>query len=161
MVVGESHPIPGTLYQVTVAPPNTGTFLDDGGVYFAASGAALTRVASAPATGQYSVSAVGLYTFAAADTTLTVLITYTYTSTAAAIGYSAVLANQLMGVSPVFKLVLNNLFNAQVLTLELYAVTSEKLSMGFKNTDWSVPEFDFMAYTNAANNLGKLSLTTL
>lgn len=157
--VGESHVIPGTPFQVTIAPPASGTFLDDGGVVNSVTGINLQRVASGPTTSQYSVNlSTGVYTFATADTGNTVAITYTYTL--ASTGFSAVLANQLMGSSPAFKLVLSNTYNGNQITLELYQVTSEKLTMDFKNTDWSVPEFDFQAYTNAANNLGKLSLST-
>lgn len=157
-VTGEAHTVPATPYQVTIAPPGSGTFLDDGGVVNGATGITLQRVASGPATGQYTVTAGGQYTFAAADTGVSMQITYTYTTSTA--GYSATLANQLMGSAPTFKLVLSNTYNGNQLTLELYSVISDKLSMGFKNTDWAVPEFDFSAFTNAANNLGKLSLTT-
>lgn len=153
----ESHTIPGTPFQITIAPPSSGTFLDDGGVVNAATGATLQRVASGPTTGQYS-EAAGVYTFATADATNVVLITYTYIVAAA--GFSAILANQLMGSAPIFKLVLSNTFNGNQLTLELYQCISDKLSLDFKNTDWSIPEFDFSCFTNSANNLGKLSLTT-
>jgi hypothetical protein len=78
LVDDESHPIPATPFQVVVT--GAATFLRDRGVTDA--GVPLTRVASSPATGEYSVdSLTGTYTFAAADTGDTVLISY---STAAA-----------------------------------------------------------------------------
>jgi len=158
MAVSESHPIPTTPFQVTIAPPGSGVFLDDGGVVNSATGVVLQRVASGPITGQYSVNAsTGVYTFASVDTGQVVLISYTYTTATG--GYSALLANQLMGTAPIFKLVLNNTFNGNQLTLELYQCISDKLALDFKNTDWSIPEFDFSCFTNAANNLGKLSLS--
>ena len=157
--VNEAHTVAAaTPYIVTITPPNSGTFLDDGGVVYATTGVALQRVSTAPAQGEYSVTTAGVYTFNASDTGVDVQITYTYTVTTG--GYSAVIANQLMGAAPYFKLVLTNSYNGNQLTLELYQVMSDKLSLGFKNTDWSIPEFDFSAFTNAANNLGKLSLTT-
>jgi hypothetical protein len=158
--LNEAHSVPAsTPYTVVIAPPGSGTFLDDGGVVYA-TGALLQRVATPTVAGEYSVNtSTGTYTFYSGDASAAVLITYTYT--VAAVGYSAVLANQLMGSAPIFKMVLTNTYNSNQLTLELYQVMSDKLSMGFKNTDWSVPEFDFSAFTNAANNLGKLSLTTL
>src|SRR5450755_3749696 len=58
-VIDYAAPVP-----TTPPPPSSGTWLSDLGVQTAA-GVSLTRVASAPATGQYSVSA-GVYTFAAA-----------------------------------------------------------------------------------------------
>jgi len=159
--LNEAHSVPGvSTYTITITPPSSGVFLDDMGVVYSATGIVLQRVTSVAAAGQYSVNlATGIYTFFSADASAAVLISYSYTVAAA--GYSAVLANQLMGASPIFKIVLSNSYNNNNLTLELYQVTSSKLSLGFKNTDWSVPEFDFQAFTNAANNLGKLSLTTL
>ena len=67
--------IPATPYQVTPTPPSSGTWLKDQGVIDAATGRPMTRVASAPAAGQYSVAA-GVYTFAAADAAKTVYINY-------------------------------------------------------------------------------------
>lgn len=52
-------------------------FVSDGGVKYTG-GAALTKVTSAPSTGQYSVSTAGLYTFAAGDAGQNVTLTYSY-----------------------------------------------------------------------------------
>lgn len=71
----EAYTIPGTPYQVSVVNANSAIFSDLGVVY--AGGAALTKVGSAPAAGQYSVAA-GVYTFAAADSGKAVSITYGY-----------------------------------------------------------------------------------
>jgi len=157
----EAHSIPAsTPWQVTIATPGAGTFLDDGGPVYAATGARFQRVASAPATGQYTVNlATGIYTFTTGDASAAILISYTYTI--AASGFSSVLTNQLMGQSTIFKLVLNNQYNNLNFTLELYQVTSTKLTMGFKNTNWSVPDFAFACFTNSANQLGKLSVANL
>src|SRR5438105_8592910 len=77
-ITGEAATIPGSPFQVTVA--NGATFSEDCGVLDLTSAKYLTRVASAPATGQYSVNtATGLYTFAAADTTHNLQISYLYT----------------------------------------------------------------------------------
>lgn len=78
LVDDESHVIPSTPFQVTVS--GAATFLRDRGVTDA--GTPMTRVPSGPSTGEYSVNEItGIYTFAAADATDTVLISY---STAAA-----------------------------------------------------------------------------
>jgi Phage gp6-like head-tail connector protein len=76
VVQNEAQTIPGTPYQVTVEAPY-GNFAVDQGVNFTG-GAALTKVASAPAAGQYSVDAAGKYTFAAADTAKPVQISYSF-----------------------------------------------------------------------------------
>lgn len=73
----EQHTIPGSPYQVTVA--NTTSFIDDG-VFYVATGQQLTKVASSPTQGQYTVTSGGLYTFAAADTGQVVEINYTSTA---------------------------------------------------------------------------------
>lgn len=161
VALNENHSVPASsAYTITIAPPTSGTFLDDGGVVYATTGILMQRVSSVTAVGQYSVNlATGVYTFYSGDASASVNITYSYTEST--VGYSSVLANQLMGSSPVFKVILNNQYNGNNLTLELYQATSTKLSLGFKNTDWSVPEFDFSCFTNSANNLGKLSLTVL
>lgn len=71
--IDEAWTIPGTPYQVTV----NGYWLADFSVTYASTGIALTKVSASPTVGQYSV-ADGVYTFAAADTGVGVLISYSY-----------------------------------------------------------------------------------
>ena len=85
---------------ITFLIPNAGTWVADLGVRNA-SGVPMTRVASAPATGQYSVSA-GAYVFAAADTALVVYINYQYTATST-VAKKSTLTNPLLGYAPSFK----------------------------------------------------------
>jgi hypothetical protein len=61
----------------TVSLNNAATFIRDGGVVHA-NGTPFVLVASAPAAGQYTVSAAGVYGFNAADNTQTVTITYQF-----------------------------------------------------------------------------------
>jgi hypothetical protein len=75
LIANEAAVIPATPFQVTALAPQ-GIFAADVGVTKA--GAAMTAVATSPATGQYSVSAAGVYTFAAADTGSAVLISYSF-----------------------------------------------------------------------------------
>ncbi|MFX7021362.1 hypothetical protein ABTI29_21025, partial [Acinetobacter baumannii] len=77
------------------------TFVKDLGVTDAKA-IPLKRVASAPATGQYSVdAATGAYTFAAADAGKTVFISFKYTATVAG-AKSGVVSNLDMGYTPEF-----------------------------------------------------------
>jgi hypothetical protein len=70
----EAKTIPAsTPWQLTAN--NAATFSCDHKVSFS-SGTALTRVASTPAAGQYSVSSAGVYTFASADASKAVNVTY-------------------------------------------------------------------------------------
>lgn len=148
----EAGTIPGTPYQITVA--NSATWITDLGVRNATTLIPLVRVASAPATGQYSVAA-GVYTFAAADTTLAMQISYVYTI--AGSGESITLANQLIGAAPTFKNVLTQAYNNQRQTLVLNACVAGKLSGGTKTEDFFAPEIDFDAMADASNNIGTWS----
>lgn len=152
MAINEAGTIPGTPYAVTVT--NSATFVDDLGVVFTATGLPLTKVASGPTTGQYSVSA-GVYTFAAADTTLAVLITYTYTTTG---GQKFTISNNLLGESPVFQLTYQTSYADVVpFFLQFNRCISTKLAMAFKLEDFMMPEVDFSIFADASNNIGTAS----
>lgn len=154
----EAHAVPTTPYQVTITPPSSGVFATDLGVLYAATGIALTRVASGPAAGQYSVNTgTGVYTFAAADTGANVLISYEYTATSTST-YKIPFANVLMGSAPTFIAELSLPYNGHQLNIHLNNCVSSKLSLPFKNEDFSVQEFDFMALADAGNNIGTLSI---
>lgn len=78
--------IPTTPFQITVTPPNSGTFTRDLGVINTATNKRFVPVTSSPAAGQYSVnSSTGVYTFASADnvSAIKVWINYEYTATVA------------------------------------------------------------------------------
>lgn len=154
----EAGTIGTTPYQVTVA--NSATWTTDLGVVFAATGVRLTRVASGPTTGQYSVAA-GVYTFAAADTTKGVLIDYIYTIPTT--GQLITVTNQLLGAAPVFKPVMSMNYQnpsgaAQQMCLSMNAATSSKLSLATKLEDYVMPELDFSCFVDASNTLCTLSL---
>ncbi|MFW2396607.1 hypothetical protein ACN4GL_00395 [Burkholderia pseudomallei] len=147
----EAGTIPGTgPYTVTVA--NSAGWVTDLGVKYAATGLPLTRVASAPATGQYSVAA-GVYTFAAADTGLAVAISYTYTPTSNTVGETVTMTNQLLGTAPSFKSVVSQVFNGERVTL-----IATKYTFSTKLEDFNIPEFDFSAFVDSSNTLGTICL---
>lgn len=149
--------IPTTPYQIVVTPPNSGSFVTDLGVINASTGLPMTRVASAPATGQYSVSA-GTYTFAAADTGLGVLISYEYSATSTSAKYGSI-SNQLMGYSPFFMCELSNSYQGKSLLLKFNRCTSSKLALPFKNEDFMMPDFEFEAMADDAGNIGTWAST--
>lgn len=142
--------IPSTPFTITVVPPSSGTFLADLGVRDS-NGLPMIRVASAPATGQYTVSAVGLYTFAAADTTKTVFINYEYTATSTTAIKSTV-QNVLMGYAPTFKADFYMPYNGKSLILTLPQCISTKLTFATKLDDFQIPEFDFSGFADSAGN---------
>jgi hypothetical protein len=156
----EAGTIPATPFQVTVA--NAAAFFMDLGVYDAITGNPYVQVASGPTTGQYSVSAGGVYTFAAADTTKQVLINYLYSSTAGSgSGGTITLSNQLMGSAPQFQLVLSQLYKAKSFTLILFACTAEKLSLPLKQDDHLVPELSGQAFANSAGQIARMTSTSI
>lgn len=147
----EAGTIPGTPYSITVV--NSATFATDLGVIYSATGLPLTRVASTPATGQYSVSA-GVYTFASADTTLGVKISYNYTATG---GETLTIANQAMGVAPTFSTVLSIPYNSQKMTVTLNACVTEGISLNTALEDFTKQPFSFSAFVDASQTLGTIS----
>ena len=151
--VGEAGTVSATPFTVTVA--NAATFDTDLGVVYAATGAPLTRVASAPAQGQYSVAS-GVYTFNAADTGAAVLIDYLYT--AATGGANVALSNQSMGTTLTFMGVFSTTASGKNVTLKLNLCTSSKLSLQTKIEDYTIPELDFEVMADASNNIGTLSV---
>ncbi|MCE9561887.1 MAG: hypothetical protein K8U57_07520 [Planctomycetes bacterium] len=150
--VNESGSIPTTPYQITVA--NSSGFLTDLGVFNATTGVQLTRVASGPTTGQYSVSA-GVYTFAAADTGLALVINYSYSTNSGATKIT--LANQLQGSAPTFQINLAETYNSKVLNIQLNANVASKLSFPFKNQDFVVNDFEWQSMADAAGNIGYIT----
>ena len=146
---GEAGTVPGAPgYTVTVA--NAANWQEDYGVVYAASGLPLSKVASAPSAGQYSVAA-GVYTFNAADASKPVLISYTYTI--AGTGQLLTLANPLMGTTPTFQAQLYTSFQGKPCNVKLFNCVSTKLAFATKLEDFVIPELDFDIFANAAGNV--------
>lgn len=151
-VIDATGAIPTTPFQITAAPPSSGTFVQDLGVRDASTGVIYTRVASAPATGQYSVSGAGVYTFAAADTGKSVIYSYEYT--AATGGQLFTLTNDLMGYTPSFSMILQEKYLGQTFVLKFNRAVSGKLALPLKNDDFGISDFEATAFTDAADVLG-------
>jgi hypothetical protein len=151
--VNELQSIPSsTPYTVTAA--NSATWQTDLGVVYASganAGIVFTKVASGPTQGQYAVAS-GVYTFAAADAGASVWLNYSYTAASGA--QKITLTNQLMGSSPTFQVNLAETYNSKVFNLQLNACVSDKLSLPFKNSDWTISELDFAALADATGTIG-------
>lgn len=148
--------IPATPFTITPTVPSSGTWAADLGVRNA-SGLPMTRVASAPASGQYSVAA-GVYTFAAADTGLKVFINYQYTATSTSATKLNVV-NQPMGYAPSFKLDLYLPYGGKQLIVTLPKVISTKMALAAKNDDFTVPDLDFEAFADDAGNVLTMAMS--
>jgi hypothetical protein len=155
MATGETD----TVASGAVTVANSASFVEDYGVFYAASGTQLTPVTSSPVQGQYSVSS-GVYGFNTADNGASVLIYYSYNVSS---GNKISLANQLAGPLPMFEVALKETFNyygtSKDLIVKLNACVSSKLSLPFSNQKFTVAEFDFQAIADAANNIGTISLS--
>ena len=158
--VAESQVV-GSVVANQVTVTNNGTFAQDLGVSNSTTGNPLQRVASAPVgAGNYSCNeTTGVYTFNSTSNAATVLISYNYTDTGN--GSNIVITNQLLGSAPQFLVVLTETFQTNKLTLQLNACMSSKLTLNSKLEDFWVQEFDFEAFADAANNVGKLSVENL
>jgi hypothetical protein len=149
-------PASGTFTVATTA-----NFSTDLGVVYQSSGLPLKRVASAPTVGQYAVNvSTGVYTTNATDNTIPMYVSYANTSTT--VGKVATLVNQAMGAAPVFSAVLSVPYGAggTVLTYKFFQAVSTKLSLGFKNEDFTIPQFDMEFFADAAGNVFQSSFST-
>jgi hypothetical protein len=148
--VQEAHTIPAsTPYTVTVTG-SANTPLTDLGVQYSSTGQKFTKVASGPTVGQYSYSA-GVYTFAAADAGLAVLISYEDTLTT---GRILTVNNHVQGFGPALEMILSLPY--QELTagvpnyVHFYSAKVNKLGMPLKRADYLICDVEGECYANAA-----------
>lgn len=156
-----STAIPATPFTITPTVPSSGTWNGDLGVVNAATGVAFTQVASAPAAGQYSVSA-GVYTFSSADhvSAINVIISFTYTW-ASAPGQNLTIANQDIGTTPTFQLDYKTALYGATYYIRLFNAIGSKFALAHKITDFAMPEYDFEFFANASQQIGIISLATI
>ena len=150
-----------TTQAVTFANTANGTFTDDLGLYYAVTGNALIKVTTgSPATGQYKVSAVGVYTVASADTAANaasgLVLAYTYQPTSATRVVQSINNTAFpMGAAPVFQIIHDIPYTSGSTNVgfKIYSAMSNKLAMTFKNEDFTVPEIDFTLFANSAGKV--------
>lgn len=140
-----------TTYTITVT--NAANFASDLGVIDKATGSLMQKVASAPIAGQYSVSSSGVYTFASADASKHVLISYQHNVTGS--GNTIIIAQQLIGTAPKFKCVLSTKYDGQQIDLQLNACVATKLSFATKQEDFAMPDFEFSAFADDSGEVGR------
>jgi len=148
---GTAGAIPATPFQLTVA--NGATFKEDLGVVCVETGVQFTRVVSAPAAGQYAVSAAGVYTFASADNVSGLHVAISYSYTVAASGKTIAYANQLMGAGTVIGVAMFNTFRGKSFGLRMNAATLTKHSLPFKNDDYAIQDIEYEAFADGAGNV--------
>lgn len=141
--------IPATS-PYTVSVTNSAHFIQDGGVRYSGTGKILNVVSGSPTTGQYSVSA-GVYTFAAADEGLGVVITYSYSSSTD--GQTFTITNTAMGSGPIVGIQLlfpyeAASFGALDRGIFLPNVRFGNLSLATKLDDYTEENTTFQAFAN-------------
>lgn len=156
-VTGEVLTIPDTPGPYTVVTAAGFNFHANLGLVWKDTGAKLDRVADSPATGQYSlVEATGTFTFAAADKLKQAKADYLKISSL--VGKTVTIVNQEAGLSPSFMAILYGTFEGQSVVQILNKCRSSKLSLPYKTGSFSIPEFDFSASGNNADEIGLMSL---
>lgn len=149
MAWNEAHSVPAvSTYTVTVT--NSAHFVYDYGVIYAATGLPFVPVASGPTQGQYSVSA-GVYTFAAADASAAIVISYSYTNATQGVTYS--LTQQLMGSSPTFELVVIAPYQQTWASFHFLNCKCTSLSFATKIDDYAMMDLEFAVFANPAGQV--------
>jgi len=157
--------IPTTPFTITPTVPSSGVWAADLGVTVAALGtntalsvgSILTRVASAPTTGQYSVAA-GVYTFSTADNAAGMKVNINYQYTVAATGQKSTVVNALLGSIPTFQTDIVVPYNGQQVTFSFPNCAAGKFSIATKLDDFAIPSLDIDAFANAAGTVFSYSL---
>jgi hypothetical protein len=148
-------------FAPAVVVSNSVNFLVDLGVRYAATGNPLSLTTAALAAsagiGNYALTASGSYAFSAADASTALLFDYAYTTTS---GETVTGNNLLMGSSPRFIMTFSNVYESLTTTLRLFACASTKLSFATKIDDYVIPELDFSAYANAAQQVYEFTSAT-
>jgi hypothetical protein len=139
------------------------------GVYYTLTGLYLTQVASGPAIGQYSFNAAtGTWTFNSGDTAANaangITVAYSWIPTVPSGRLIQSINNNAfpMGSAPLFEIVHNIPYGTGGTdsTFKIYAAMASKLSFGFKNTDFTVPDIDFTMQANSAGKVFDIILYT-
>lgn len=118
-------------------------FKENLGVLDLTTGKWMSRVASAPATGQYSlVETTGTYTFAAADVAHNGMVSYSYTS--AAVGKTITLNNQPMGQSTPYVLACYDVYNGKPFGFRFPAAHVPKIGIVMKAEAYTEQDLDFI-----------------
>lgn len=149
-----------TSVAITPTAPfgGTSTFVADLGVQDG-NGVPYIRVSSSPTGGQYSLSG-STYVFGTQSSGNTVFISYQYSnSTSPPNGKNLIINNIPMGQTPVFSCQFYNSRKGHTYWRKFHACTATKLSMDFKNDDFSIPDFEIGAFADSNNVVQSMSFS--
>lgn len=94
--------------------------------------------------------------FATVDEGLAIQYQYDYIVNT---GKTVEIKNAMMGSAPVFEVQFYAALDKVPLTIVLNNCTSEKLTMNFKNEDFTIPDFSFSAFSDSADVVGHIYLS--
>jgi hypothetical protein len=137
--------------------------VNDLGLYYTSNSVQLAKVStsSAPNAGEYYNTSTGLYTVSTAETlNSSFLVSYDYLSTGN--GNQLVIANQAMGIQPVFQIELWEGFTdfgtRTNFDLKLNRCVATKWSFPFKNSDFNISDFEFSCFADSTGNIMTLGV---
>jgi hypothetical protein len=149
-----------TLASTTVTVLRATSFVQDLGVYYAATGNLKFQfVTGAPgAPGLYTTGTNGIYTFFSGDIGSSVSISYIYTDTS---GKTITINNNFMGYTPTF---IGTFYQQRAtqggsgqVTLRLNECVSSHLTIPSRIDDYAVQDFDFQSFSAGNNVVGTIS----
>lgn len=143
-----------TPYTVTV--DEASDFSRNISVVDVETGQHLKLVASAPSSGQYTVTSAGVYTFNAAQSGKGLIISY---DADVDNGQHFVMKQRRMGQQYPFTMTLANEFQGKQYAFTLYSCVLTKSDWAFKNDDFAVPNVDFSCFVNDAGLLGRFDFS--
>jgi hypothetical protein len=160
VVAIDSSGLPGELVTAvagafTVAHNGANNYSADLGVLDTVTGLMMVQVAAnaTPALGQYR-QANGVYACNSADNN-TKRVFYVYANNNTTGNYIKI-PNLPMGSNPTFGMYLyNNQWQGEQILLELYMCGSSKVTWGFKNADFMVPDMSFYFMDNGSGFVGE------
>lgn len=153
MADDEAGTIPAvSTYIVTVV--NSATWTKDWGVRYGDTGEPFTAVASGPTVGQYSVAS-GVYTFAAADASRPVVISYEYSSTT---GLTLGILSHPQGQIALTSIRYQGQYGNRQIGIYIPNAVGSSVNMPTKQGDFVIQEMQFEAFANSANQIAYLYL---
>jgi hypothetical protein len=132
--------------------------LQDLGIFNKNTGTQYTRVASAPAAGQYVWGAAGALTFNASENTQVLLASYIKTDTATM--QSTIATNELAGTTITIEAFFHKKFrDGRQFNLHFYNIIIPSLSFAYKLNDYTMPEFTMEAFADPVKGVFRTSWT--
>jgi hypothetical protein len=146
--------IPTTPYTITITPPSSGVFAESLSVINATTLRPMSRVASSPTTGQYSVNeSTGVYTFASADAGQYVKISYRYTATST-VAQTCTVLNTPIGLTTYFQLyLLQTSATGGIWTRKYPKAMCSDFKRTSKQDGYAISDLKFMAMDDGSGKL--------